>query len=235
MVGLLGRGTRHRVAFMGRDRTMRNPELAARAGYTAADGPPGSGEPGQPRPRGCGAPGAHRPGFVAGPDDLGLSSGAGGRRPSAGHPRPLAAEPAGRLMSCRDRRRNSWPTGPRPNRRQPGPRTAPWTGPALYVSRAAGSPAVMPVLSRADIWGRVPAQPELLPFPADQLSLEVSQLRLSLVSGKAAKLTSRGISPLLPNTSGPGTARPRAGPRHRDAERASFRGPMATTLWSRSA
>ena len=33
---VLGRGARHSVAFMGRDRTMRDPELVARAGYAAA-------------------------------------------------------------------------------------------------------------------------------------------------------------------------------------------------------
>jgi hypothetical protein len=36
MVGRLGRETRHCVALMGRDRTMRDPELAARAGDAAA-------------------------------------------------------------------------------------------------------------------------------------------------------------------------------------------------------
>jgi hypothetical protein len=35
MVGRLGRGTQHCVAFMGRDRTMRDPELAERAGNAA--------------------------------------------------------------------------------------------------------------------------------------------------------------------------------------------------------
>ena len=109
----------------------------------------------------------------------------------AGRPRPPPPPnwPAGRPVSCRERHRNSWPTGPRPNRRQPGPRKAPWTGPHRTSSRAAGSLAVMPVLSKARYLGRVPVQLERLPLPADQFSLGVSQLRLSLMSGKTAKLT----------------------------------------------
>ena len=173
-------------------------------------GPAGAERPALTAP--ASSPGSVTRALPQAPVDVGV-----GRPPSP--PDPLAAERgAGQPVSCRDRRRNSWPTGPRPNRRQPGPRAAPGTGPVPYVSRADGD-AGDAGAQRERYLAKVPAKPERLPFSAGQLSLAVSQLWLSLVSGNAAKLTSRGMTPLLPKTSGPGTARPRAGPRHRDAER----------------